>query len=88
MKLKDVVAKINRLLKGWSDYFGEGYPSRQFKKVNAHVLWRFDRFLRNRSQRRGRPRKEGESLYKCLQRHELTFLSYKGAFQTPPPKYR
>ncbi len=74
-KLKDVVAGMDIMIRGWCMYFRKGYPSRQFRKVDAHILWRVSRFLRNRSQRRGRPRKEGESLRKCLQRHGLTFPS-------------
>lgn len=70
-KLRDVVREVDLLLQAWAKYFDWGYPSRQFHKVNAYTLVRFSRFLRNRGQRKGRPQKEGESLYACLRRHGL-----------------
>jgi len=72
-RLKDVVAKTNELLAGWKEYFNYGYPRRQLRKINGHILWRFSQFMRNRSQRKAKLRMEDESLYQCLQRHGLKF---------------
>ena len=42
--------------------------------VNYYVQVRFRCFLRNRSQRRSRPFRQGESLYAGLQRYGLAYL--------------
>jgi RNA-directed DNA polymerase len=72
--LTDTVAAVNRLLGGWRSYFRYGYPRRVFRKTNHYVRVRFRRFLRNRSQRRSRPFRHGESLYAGLQRYGLHYL--------------
>jgi RNA-directed DNA polymerase len=50
-----VIGKINRLLRGWSQYFSHGYPRAAFNKVNWFVQNRLWRHLRRRSQRPFRP---------------------------------
>jgi RNA-directed DNA polymerase len=72
--LVDTVAAVNTLLRGWKPYFDYGYPKRVFRAVNHYVRVRFSRFLRNRSQRRSRPFRRGESLYAGLQRYGLRYL--------------
>ncbi len=72
--LKEAVAEVNTILKGWSNYFRYGYPRKVFRYVNYFVRCRFRRFLRNRSQRRGKPFREGESLYAGLRRYGLRYL--------------
>jgi RNA-directed DNA polymerase len=64
----DTVAAVNTLLRGWRQYFQYGYPRRVFRKVNHYMRVRFRQLLRNRSQRRSRPFRQGESLYAGLQR--------------------
>jgi len=72
--LREVVAEVNTLLRGWSNYFRYGYPRKVFRSVNYFVRCRFRQFLRNRSQRRCKPFREGESLYAGLQRYGLKYL--------------
>ena len=72
--LVDTVAAVNTLLRGWHAYFRYGYPRRIFRTLNHYVHGRFRCFLRNRSQRRSRPFRQGESLYAGLQRYGLRFL--------------
>jgi len=72
--LRGTVTTVHTLLRGWSTYFRYGYPRRVFRDVNHHVQVRFRCFLRNRSQRRSRPFRQGESLYAGLQRYGLRFL--------------
>ena len=72
--LLGTVATVNTLLCGWKSYFQYGYPRRAFRSVNYHVQVRFRCFLRNRSQRRSRPFRQGERLYAGLQRYGLRFL--------------
>ncbi len=72
--LRDTVVVVDRLLRGWKAYFRYGYPRRVFRTLNHYVQVRFRCFLRNRSQRRSRPLRDGESLYAGLQRYGLTYL--------------
>jgi RNA-directed DNA polymerase len=72
--LAETIGTVNRLLRGWSSYFRYGHPRPAFRKVNYYLQVRFRRFLRNRSQRRSRPFREGESLYAGLRRSGLTYL--------------
>jgi RNA-directed DNA polymerase len=60
-----LIAKINRHLKGWMNYFTLGYPYDVFQKIGHHVRSRMIRHLRRRSQRPFRfP--EGKSTYGFL----------------------
>lgn len=72
--LRDTVVAANTLLRGWKAYFRYGYPRHVFRTVNYYVQVRFRCFLRNRSQRRSRPFRQGESLYAGLQRYGLQYL--------------
>ena len=60
-----LIAKINRHLKGWMNYFSLGYPYDVFQKIGHHVRSRMIRHLRRRSQRPFRfP--EGSTTYRVL----------------------
>jgi len=72
--LLEVIEETNAILRGWSNYFRYGYPRKVFREVNYFVRGRFNRFLRNRSQRRSRPFRKGESLYQGLKRYGLLYL--------------
>jgi RNA-directed DNA polymerase len=72
--LKEVIGEVNVILKGWARYFAYGYPRVEFRKVNHFVRCRFQSFLRNRSQRRSKPFRKGETLYAGLQRYGLVYL--------------
>jgi len=72
--LVEVITETNVVLSGWANYFGYGYPRKVFRDVNHFVRCRFQRFLRNRSQRRSRPFRQGESLYSGLKRYGLVYL--------------
>ena len=63
-----IVADVNRLLVGWSQYFGYGHPRRAFAAVNHQTLRRLSIHLRRRSQRGCRP-PAGRSLYEHLYYH-------------------
>jgi RNA-directed DNA polymerase len=66
--LQDTIQQVNLLNRGWSGYFGFGYPRKCFRDLNWFTLNRFKGFLRHRSQRKCKPLKAGESLYAGLQR--------------------
>ena len=72
--LRVAVQEVNRILRGWGNYFQFGYPRQTFRKVNNFVRCRFVRFLRNRSQRRCQPFRQGETVYAGLQRYGLNYL--------------
>lgn len=72
--LRGTIDAVNTLLRGWSAYFRYGYPRHAFRAVNYYVQGRFRCFLRNRSQRRSRPFRQGESLYAGLHRYGLQSL--------------
>ena len=72
--LADTIATVNPLLRGWQAYFRYGYPRQAFRALNYFVQGRFRSFLRNRSQRRSRPFRQGESLYAGLRRYGLHSL--------------
>lgn len=72
--LTNVIMEMNRMTKGWVNYFKLGYPRMAFRDINYYMLTRFCRFTKNRSQRRLKPRRPGESLYACLKRRGLCFL--------------
>lgn len=74
LPLQDVIEDINKMLIGWKNYFKLGYPRKVFRDINYYILTRFHRFTKNRSQRKSKPRRPGESLYGCLKRRGLCFL--------------
>jgi RNA-directed DNA polymerase len=69
----ELIAEINRHLKGWSNYFGRGYPRDAFRQINAFVRERLTRHLKRRSQRPYRPPK-GVTWYAQLDRLGLLYL--------------
>lgn len=71
-----VVAEVNRLLQGWSQYFGYGHPRRAFASVNYQAFGRLSIHLRRRSQRGCRPA-NGRSLYEHLY-HQLGLVMLRG----------
>lgn len=72
--LQAVIVDVNQVLQGWGAYFSYGYPRRTFRALNHFVRCRFRSFLRNRSQRRSKPFRQGESLYAGLRRYGLIYL--------------
>jgi RNA-directed DNA polymerase len=72
--LGETITTVNTLLRGWSAYFRYGYPRRAFRVINYYLQVRFARFFRNRSQRRSRPFRQGESPYAGLHRYGLRSL--------------
>jgi RNA-directed DNA polymerase len=49
--LPDLIADLNRHLRGWANYFSLGYPRQAMRDVNAYVLRRLAQHLKRRSQR-------------------------------------
>ena len=61
----ELIARINRHLKGWANYYAHGYPRKAFRDMNHHVRQRLTKHLERRSQR---PYKlpEGKTYYQHL----------------------
>ena len=60
--IPDLLAQVNRTLRGWANYFSLGYPRAAFRKVNWHTFERLRKHMNRRSQRRYRP-PNGTSVY-------------------------
>ena len=67
-------ARLVQQLERWTTYFRYGYPRVAFRRINHYVQVRVRCFLRNRSQRRSRPFRAGETLYAGLHRDGLRSL--------------
>ena len=51
--LEEVIAKINPILRGWVNYFGQGHSSRCFSAIRDWVEKKIRRHLSQARQRRG-----------------------------------
>lgn len=60
--IPELIERVNRQMRGWSNYFGLGHPKMAFRRINDFVGYRMTRHLQRRSQRGWRPR-EGVSLH-------------------------
>ena len=60
MPIPALIAQINEHLRGWSNYFGQGYPRHAFRQINRFVQERLERHLKRRSQRPYRPSRMGQ----------------------------
>lgn len=72
--LKRLIREINVHLKGWSNYFGEGYCRTAFREINFFCRKRLTRHAKRRNQRRKLKRHKDESYYSYLKRQGLIYL--------------
>lgn len=68
-----LIGELNAHLRGWANYFGQGYRRKAFREINRHVRERLGRHLRRRSQRPWRP-PEGISFHEQFKRMGLIYL--------------
>ena len=68
-----LVGELNEHLRGWSSYFGQGYPRGAFRQINHYVRKRLYCHLRRRSQRPWHPPK-GVSVHEQFKRMGLIYL--------------
>ncbi len=73
LPLPHLIARVNRYLVGWQEYFRVGYPRRSYRHLNHHVRRRLTCHLRRRSQRPFRP-PDGVTLYRHLADIGLVYL--------------
>jgi RNA-directed DNA polymerase len=71
--LPELIGRVNRNLRGWSNYFKLGYPRQAFRHLNHFVRHRLYKHLQRRSQRGWRAR-QGVSLHAHLQHLGLAAL--------------
>jgi RNA-directed DNA polymerase len=71
--IPELIERVNRQMRGWSNYFGLGHPKMAFRRINDFVGYRMTRHLQRRSQRGWRPR-EGVSLHAHLRKLGLKAL--------------
>jgi len=70
--VKDVVERVNALLRGWLGYFSKGHPAKARRNLVRFAEQRLIRHLRRRSQRPYRP-PEGVSFYQHV--HDLGLIA-------------
>ena len=69
-----LIARINRQLEGWANYFSYGYPRRAYRKINWHVGYRLANHLKHHRSQRPYRLPEGMTYYAHFQRLGLQFL--------------
>ncbi|MCK4794570.1 MAG: group II intron reverse transcriptase/maturase [Desulfobacteraceae bacterium] len=70
----EVIGRVNMATTGWKNYFSKGYPRVAYRGVNYYLQIRFRRFFMNRSQRKSKVFRDGETMYKGLRRLGLKYL--------------
>jgi RNA-directed DNA polymerase len=68
-----MIGEINEHLRGWANYFGQGYPRKAFREINHSVRDRLCCHLSRRSQRPWHPPK-GTTHYEQLKKMGLIYL--------------
>jgi RNA-directed DNA polymerase len=68
-----LIEELNSQLRGWSNYFGQGYPRKAFRQINHYVRKRLFCHLSRRSQRPWRPTK-GVTSYAQFKKLGLIYL--------------
>jgi RNA-directed DNA polymerase len=68
-----MIGEINEHLRGWANYFGQGYPRKAFREINHCVRDRLCCHLSRRSQRPWHPPK-GTTHYEQLKKMGLIYL--------------
>ena len=46
--IRDVIAQINPIIRGWGSYFRTGNAARKFNQIDRYVVWRLKRLLISR----------------------------------------
>ena len=75
--IPQLIARLNRQLKGWGNYFSVGYPRKAYRKINWHVGYRLANHLKHHRSQRPYRLPEGVTYYIHLQRLGLEYLSFQ-----------
>ncbi|WP_373302558.1 group II intron maturase-specific domain-containing protein [Streptomyces gelaticus] len=57
MDIRDVIADLNPILRGWGNYFRTGNAARKFRTIDGYVVWRLQRLM---VKKRGRNLRAGQ----------------------------
>lgn len=71
--IPQMIGEINEHLRGWANYYGQGYPRQALRQINRYTRERLVTHLKRRSQRPWHP-PEGTSRYGQLKRLGLIYL--------------
>jgi RNA-directed DNA polymerase len=71
--IPQLIGELNEHLRGWANYFGQGYPRQAFRHINRFTRERLNTHLRRRSQRPWHP-PQGVSTHEQLKRLGLIYL--------------
>ena len=63
--IPELIERLNRQMKGWSNYYAFGYPRKTFRDINHYARERMTKHLRRRSQRQYKL-PEGQTYYQHL----------------------
>jgi RNA-directed DNA polymerase len=81
--IRDVIADLNPVIRGWGNYFRTGNAARRFNQLDSYV-WR--RLKRLRIQRKGRNLKPGEAQRLTRESfHNLGLYRLRGTVRYPEP---
>ena len=56
--IRDVIADLNPILRGWGNYFRTGNAANKFRQIDHYVVWRLFRLL---VKKRGRNLRAGQA---------------------------
>ena len=88
--LRDTIAKINPVLRGWGGYFATGNATTKFNQVDSYVWMRLRKLLRRRKGRNLRPgdmSRWTQRAFHDLGLHKLLgTIRYPGHAQLPRPE--
>ena len=79
--LRDTIAQLNPVLRGWGGYFRSGNAAIKFGQVDDYVAWRLKRLLRKRHGRHLRPGQAAEWTPDYF--HALGLHRLRGTIQYP-----
>ncbi len=55
MDIREVIAALNPILRGWGNYFRTGNAAKKFNQIDRYVVWRLVRWMRKRYGRNLKP---------------------------------
>jgi RNA-directed DNA polymerase len=73
--IRDVIAELNPVLRGWGNYFRTGNAGLRFIQIDRYVAWRLKRLLLKKRGRNLRPGQADQWTREWFERHGLHRLS-------------
>jgi RNA-directed DNA polymerase len=79
--VRDIIADLNPVLRGWGNYFRTGNAAEKFIQIDTYAWWRLHRFMvkrKGRNLRPGDPQQWTRDFFHTLGLHRL-----RGTIQYP-----